>query len=242
MKLIVTTLIFGAMAGTLGTTIGCLAGKLMIYFKNRRNYVFDKNQFYSILYEFSSGLMMAVVTFHLLPEAMDTGGVFCGTLGLLAGLLTMGLLGKLLHRKTGHSAGLFLFLGILIHNIPEGMAIGTALLNHTSLAASLLLVITLHDIPEGISAFLAYRAGERKKPSVPFLLLLCGISTALAALVGYFAGNINPFWNAISLGFAAGAVLYILVLELSREANRLSRHEFCDVAYILGLLLGILLK
>ncbi len=242
----ITILCYGALAGTLGTAIGCIIGRFLLSIGKKSktlHQITDKNTFYSILFEFSSGLMMAIVTFHLLPEAMDTGGVFYAFLGLLIGLFLLFFAGKYLHRRTKQtSAGFFLFLGILIHNIPEGIAIGTALVNHFSLAVSLLTVITVHDIPEGISAFLSYGAGERGKPPVVLMVLLCGVCTALAALVGNLTGGISPGLNAVSLGFAAGAMLYILTFELSREAGRLSNRNICDVAYILGLVLGILLK
>lgn len=245
MKQLFVIFFFGALAGTSGTAIGCLIGKLIVLFGKKYPNLqknIDKSTVYSMLFEFSSGLMMAIVTFHLLPEAIGVGGVFYAFLGLISGLLFLLAVGRFLHQKrTRFPTGFFLFLGILIHNIPEGMALGTAFVNHLSLAVSLLIVITIHDIPEGISAFLSYRAGDRK-PSVFQILLCCGISTALAAVWGYLSGGISSEQNAVSLGFAAGAMLYILVFELSSEAKKLSSQRICEAMYIVGLILGILLK
>lgn len=244
--IMMNVLCYGALTGTLGTAIGCVFGAVLLWIwkkANIRKSLMNRNTAYSVLFEFSSGLMMAIVTFHLLPEAMGMGGVFYAVLGLLTGLVFLWFFGTILNRSCeGSQTGLFLFLGILIHNIPEGMAVGASLVSHFSLAMSLLTVITVHDIPEGVSAYLSSQTEGRNRIFITGMLILCGVCTAVAAWFGYFAGELSQTFHAGLLGFAAGSMLYILVFELSREANRLSGRKISDIAYIFGLVLGILLK
>ncbi|MBQ7792581.1 MAG: hypothetical protein IJ367_03720, partial [Clostridia bacterium] len=116
-------LFYGALAGTLGTAIGCFIGKLLLIASKHHKIFYcslDKSTAYSMLFEFSSGLMMAIVTFHLLPETIGIGGIFYAFSGLFLGLILLFVVGRLLHQKRNcASPGFFLFLGILIHNIPE---------------------------------------------------------------------------------------------------------------------------
>ena len=235
----------GCLAGGMGTTIGCLTGWLIFRLKGLlpKKMKMDRNIFYASVYEFSSGLMMAVVTFHLLPEAIDTGGLWNACAGLLFGMFFLHIAGRWLHNKMPeNAAGMFLLFGVMLHNIPEGIAIGTSALNHFDLAISLLTVITIHDIPEGISCYLSLQTGNKSLLSILGMVFVCMVPTGVAALFGSVAGESGPVWNAILLGFAAGSMLYILTFELSREAKHLSNRKICEGVYILGLLLGILLK
>ena len=238
-----TIFIFGLIAGGVGTAIGCLIGWLMFRLKGTvYGWVsLDRNTLYALLYEFSSGLMMGIVTFHLLPEAINMSGLWLVLTGVFLGFcfLYLGdlLLKKIMRIKT---TGLLMSLGIMLHNLPEGMAIGTTAVHHDSYVLPLVMMITLHDIPEGISAFFTWE--NKKLSNVIWLLFWCGVPTGVFSVLGNVVGGRGLGFHGTFLGVASGAMLYILLCELSREAHQLSERKITDGMYIVGLIMGILLK
>ena len=253
MNTLLIVAIYGSLAGVLGTAIGGLISAVLLFFGKKlrsRNMVgrINKNIVYSFLYEFSSGLMMAVVTFHMLPEAIYMGGTLCTLAGLFLGLLFVFLIQKFISGVKGMSGkktlstGILLLSGIALHNFPEGIAIGASFAGNISLALSLLIIITIHDIPEGVSVFVPLYASGMKIRKVLLLTALSGVPTGIGAIFGNIVGNIGSSFGAISMAFAAGAMLYICVAELSFEAKSLYNRKIITIGYILGLVLGILLK
>ena len=251
MNNLLTVTAYGTLAGVLGTAIGGIISALLLFFGRKlRKYdkidKINKNIVYSVLYEFSSGLMMAVVTFHMLPEAIYSGGMYYTIAGLFAGLIFVFFIQKCITKystaKRSMNTGLLLLFGIALHNLPEGIAIGTSFANNISLAWSLLLIITIHDIPEGVSVFVPLYLSGMKLWKIILLTALSGLPTGLGAMLGNMTGNIGAEFNTLSLAFAAGSMLYICVAELSFESKQLYNRKIISVGYILGLVLGILLQ
>ena len=71
-------------------------------------------------------------------------------------------------------------------------------------------------------------------------VILSGITTGLGALVGAIMGNISQTIIALSLGFAAGAMLYIVSGELIPESNKLYKGRIGAVGNMIGFLIGII--
>jgi ZIP family zinc transporter len=63
----------------------------------------------------------------------------------------------------------------------------------------------------------------------------------LGAVLGYSLGLLSPIWLAISLTFAAGAMLYVVFGELIPEAVLMYKSKLPAVALLLGFLAGIVL-
>ena len=70
---------------------------------------------------------------------------------------------------------------------------------------------------------------------------LSGLPTILGALLGYGAGTMNPLLLAISLSFAAGAMLYVIFGELLPESEQLWQNRLSGLSTMLGMLLGMAL-
>lgn len=151
MELLKTT-ILGLFFGTFGTTIGGLLGIFM-----KRN----SNKFLSFILSLASGLMMAVVCFDLIPNALKISNIVMVIIGILIGIITMIFCDLLVEKKFSNEAtlkgsknnllktGLIVSIGLAIHNFPEGLAIGSGFEASMKLGLSLALAICLHDIPEG---------------------------------------------------------------------------------------------
>jgi len=121
-NLLIITII-GTMVGVIGTGFG---GLLSLLWKN------PGSKFMSIILGFSGGLMLSVVTFDLLPEAFEIGGIPLSILGIIFGIIVTTLIDEMLPdfdnmakgRGKYFKMGILLALGLALHNFPEGLAIG----------------------------------------------------------------------------------------------------------------------
>lgn len=144
---------------------------------------------------------------------------------------------------TLHTAGLVLAAAVALHNMPVGMAIGAtfagAAQGHSGVLAAM--IIGLHNIPEGMSIAAPLLAGGGKRGGAIGIAALSGLPTILGAMLGYSVGTMNPLLLAVSLSFAAGAMLYVIFGELLPESEHLWQNKLSGLSTMLGLLLGLAL-
>lgn len=111
---------------------------------------------------------------------------------------------------TGMALASYIALGIGLHNLGEGLAIGAAFAaGSAGLGTFLVLGFTLHNITEGIG--IAAPLIRERPPLWSF-----GALTLLAggpAVVGLWFGSLAfaPQWSAVALAVGAGAILQVIV-------------------------------
>ncbi len=144
---------------------------------------------------------------------------------------------------TLHTAGLVMAAAVALHNVPVGMAIGATFAGaaHGEVGVLAALIIGLHNIPEGMSIAAPLLAGGGKPAGAVGVAALSGLPTILGALAGYGAGTMNPLVLAVSLSFAAGAMLYVIFGELLPESEHLWQSRLSGLSTMLGMLLGMAL-
>ena len=156
------------------------------------------------------------------------------------------------HKKANHQlflAGVVMAAAIALHNLPEGMVIGASFANDTSAVPSLFsgsglilaIIIGLHNIPEGMAVSVPLISGGMKRGRAIAVTALSGAPTILGALLGYWLGVIGPLGLCLSLSFASGAMLYVVLGELMPEAILMWRSKMPAFATMVGILLGLLL-
>ncbi|MCH5166167.1 MAG: ZIP family metal transporter [Clostridiales bacterium] len=146
-------------------------------------------------------------------------------------------------------AGLVMMTAIALHNLPEGMVIGASYAITPNLTANLFsgtgfimaIVIGLHNIPEGMAVSVPLISGGMKKPKATALTALSGLPTVLGALIGYALGGINAIMLTLSLGFASGAMLYVVFGELLPESILMWKSKLPALSLFVGVLVGFLL-
>lgn len=242
MQDILNTTILGVFFGTIGTTIGGIIGCTI---KN------NSNKFLSFILSFAAGLMMAVVCFDLIPEALSISKLSQTIFGIFIGIIIMIICDLIVDRKfkkkkysTNSNSnllktGIIVSIGLAIHNVPEGLAIGSGFDASISLGFSLALAICLHDIPEGISMAVPMKNGGMKIYKIMIYVILSGLATGGGALIGAIVGKVSKEIIAICLSFAAGAMLYIVSGELIPESNKLYRGRISALGNMIGFILGI---
>ena len=137
--------------------------------------------------------------------------------------------------------GMVIGIGLAIHNFPEGLAIGSGFSASTTLGLALAMAIAFHDIPEGIAISAPMKAGGEKKSKALIITILSGVTTGLGAFIGAILGNISEELIALSLAFAAGAMLYMVSGEIIPESKKLYKGRITSLGNILGFMLGILI-
>ena len=144
-------------------------------------------------------------------------------------------------------AGLVMAAAIALHNVPEGMVIGASfartaaesLLNRGGLTMAV--IIGLHNIPEGMAVAVPLISGGMGRTKAVLLTAVTGAPTVIGALLGFWVGMLSPLALSLSLSFASGAMLYVVLGELLPEGILMWRSKMPATAALVGILVGLLL-
>ena len=276
MGIIETLLLTTFLAGVAGTGIGGLIGAVLQK---------DSNRTVSLLLSFAGGVMLSVVCFDLVVEAIETQVGIMTVIGAIAlGVAVIFLLNWLIDRKTNpeiahidanhpqtaddldeliHSdhlhhhiqkkdsklslfiAGIVMASAIALHNVPEGMTIGASYASNDgamgNAALILAILIGLHNIPEGMAVSVPLISGGMNKWKAVLITAASGIPTILGALLGYMLGEIGPMGLCMSLGFASGAMLYVVFGEILPQSILMYHSKLPAFSTIVGILVGIMI-
>ena len=134
--------------------------------------------------------------------------------------------------------GMFVALGIAIHNFPEGFAVFAGSLSSIETGILLAVAIAIHNIPEGISVSAPIYFATKSKKKAFLYSFLSGIAEPIGALIG--ALILLPFLNdmiiSLSLAFVAGIMVYISFDELLPAAREYGNEHTSALGVILGML------
>ncbi len=140
-------------------------------------------------------------------------------------------------------AGVVMACAIALHNIPEGMTIGASFAVSTDLVWGtgmiMAVLIGLHNIPEGMAVAVPLISGGTSRVKATLLTAACGLPTVLGAWLGFWLGDIGPLGLTLSLGFASGAMLYVVFGEIMPESYLIYRSKLPAFAVMVGLALGM---
>lgn len=273
---IATLLLATTIAGVGGTGLGGLIGAMLQK---------DSNRAVSLLLSFAGGVMLSVVCFDLITEAIATNvGVFTVIASIAVGVIVIFLLNYLIDLKTNpevphidanhpqtaddldeliHSdhfevhhvnkdskfalmvAGIVMACAIALHNVPEGMTIGASYANNDGVMGSSALVLAvligLHNIPEGMAVSVPLISGGMGRLKAILLTALSGAPTVIGALIGYLIGDMGMLGLALSLGFASGAMLYVVFGEIIPQAILMYHSKLPAFSVIFGILVGMMI-
>ncbi len=233
--------------GLLGIYVGVIPVALgMLWYPFMRQ--IDRKWMNAIL-ALTVGLLVFLFVDTLL-EAFEIGaalpGVFQGTPLIIFGtLFSFGILLAVGQRRgdnTPLGIATLIALGIGLHNLGEGLAIGAAFASGAAALGSFLVIgFTLHNITEGVGIAAPLVRGETPKLSVFIgLALLAGAPAILGTWIGGFA--FSPLLAIIFLSLGAGAILQVIWEVSKLLVNDARRQGQPAVSWInfAGLMAGIL--
>jgi ZIP family zinc transporter len=212
------------------------------------------------LLSFAAGVMLAASFFGLILVGLETaeavgysaiGGVSLVVAGILLGTCFVWalnhyaphehfILGKV-HGDARHShlARIWLFvITIAIHNFPEGMAVGVGFADgNTSNGMSLAFGIGLQNVPEGLAVAVALLAAGYSRIFSFIIASITGLLEPVGGVFGVISLGFTAAIFPVILGFAGGAMLFIISDEIIPETHRKGNETIATFSLIFGFIL-----
>lgn len=211
--------------------------------------------------------MFAASVYNLLLPAFTMGDVQGGTLstsavlqtllGLMLGCSFLSLVGRYLDQErlerllpnfVGGRLGMLVFISMFFHSIPEGVAVGVGFASPahvaelSNLGVYIAIAIAIHNIPEGLAVALPLHSKGVSLHRCFWMAVVTSLPQPLAAvpaslLVWFFKPLMIP-----SFGFAAGAMMYLVIQELLPEALESEKAEKVAWSFMFGFALMVLVQ
>jgi zinc transporter ZupT len=189
----------------------------------------------------SAGIILGVLFFDLLPAISNATPHFYSA--VLAGFVLLLVLERfvLIHpheteELAGRRSGLTAYLGISLHSLLDGLALGSGVLM-PELAPAVLFAILAHKVPDtfSLTSILTFFGYSRRSTLLMLILfsLLTPLGGSLALLL--FQG-VPPQALGLALGLATGTFLFIATSDLLPHAHASHERRYRNLAV---LLLGI---
>lgn len=207
---------------------------------------------------FSGGVMVLVSFVELLAGGIEALGFAPANLAFFGGTALMFLIDALIphdymaehhHPKVDHQeedtikksrllkTGLFVALGLGIHNFPEGMASFATALSDPKVGIAIAIAIAIHNIPEGLAVSAPVYAATGSRRKAFWWSFLSGVAELLGALLAAIV--LLPFLNDAVLGALLSAVAGIMVFISIDELLPISRAYEEEHLSIVGVVAGM---
>lgn len=170
------------------------------------------------------GAMTVASIVGLLRPALQEGSIGSVTVGFAAGVGLLLAARALLRVRDVHVGELrgssvrlsvLVFGVLLVHSLPEGLAIGTAYASdRAGLSLFVVLAIGLQNIPEGTSVALPMEMAGFGRSRQFWAAVLTSAPQPIGAVAAYLVVEQVRGLLPASFGFAAGAMLALVALEL----------------------------
>jgi ZIP family zinc transporter len=192
------------------------------------------------LWGLAGGIMVAASVFGLIFEAGAYGTVWEIGVGMLVGVILVVVADRLLedahvdprNYEEADFKKLVLILGVLtVHSFPEGVAVGVAFaeldfstgipvfgLMLPLLGVFMTVAIAIHNIPEGLSISIALRNLGVSKWRMVGWSVFSSLPQPIGAVFAFLSVQLATQLLPIGFGFAAGAMIYLVITEFIPEA------------------------
>lgn len=251
--------LIGILIPLLGTTLGAAC---VFFIKKELNQLVSK-----CLLGFASGVMIAASVWSLIIPAIDMSSnmnklaFLPAAIGVLVGIIFMLILDKLIphiHLDNDKPEGMkserlrkttMLVLAVVLHNIPEGMAVGIVFAGAMNTgeaitiagAFALSIGIAIQNFPEGAIISLPLKSEGVSKGKSFLYGFASGIVEPIGALLTIiFSKALTPMMPYF-LSFAAGAMIYFVVEELIPEASKGEHSNISTIGFAIGFVVMMIL-
>lgn len=235
--------------------VGTALGAMMVLFMKKQIDIGIQR----ILTGFAAGVMVSASFWSLLIPAVEQAKQSMGrlaviptALGFCIGMIFLLLLDVLtphMHMdesvegpKSSLRKTTMLVLAVVIHNIPEGMAVGVLYagwmqgnsLVTISAALSLSIGIAIQNFPEGAIISMPLHANGMSKGKACIQGILSGAVEPIAGIITILLASIIVPFMPVLLSFAAGAMIYVVVEELIPEMSEGKHSNWVTISFMVG--------
>ena len=191
----------------------------------------------------AAGTMGVASVAGLLLPALDEGSLAAVLAGLLAGSALLGVVRRRLDGKAsfmgrsgaGARTSALVFLVLLVHSLPEGLAIGAAFASdRAGLSLFVILAIAIQNVPEGTSVAIPMATAGFSRSRQFWAAVATSAPQPVGALLAFLLVEQVEALLPLSFAFAAGAMLSLIVIELLPDAYADRRRLSPTVGILLG--------
>ena len=226
----------------------------------------DNKRFTDFSISVAFGVIISLILFELLPETFEVLNGEIGVVRTIFVIIILSLIGitllKLLdlfvphhehevHHKHQHSSdkchndhlyhiGIMSSIGVIAHNIIEGMSL--YLVSSTSLISGILLCIGigLHNIPMGLVISSTLTSSNFSKNKVLKISLIVSIATFIGGILMFMIDGVNELVEGILLGLTLGMLIYISTFELFHQIYHMKNKKITITGIVVGIVLLVI--
>ena len=227
--------------------ISTVLGIIPTYFNSKY-----KDNIINLSLSFSSGIMLSISIFSLIPESLNYLGnknflniillLLFINIGLIISTYTDKLISKRINNNSLYKLGIVSIIALILHNIPEGVTTFLTTSSDFRIGLTLSLAIALHNIPEGISIAVPiyYSTNSHKKAFI--YTFISGFSELIGGILSYIflSRFINNFILSIILGITSGVMIQISLFELLPNSLKYKNYLNTFIGFILGFIIMII--
>lgn len=224
--------------------ISTMIGSIFIFLRIKR-----VEEFTILSLSFSMTTMIFISLFDLLPSSIPLIiknynliiGLIISLLIFFLGYLSIYVISnKINTNKSLYKIGILSFISLLLHNIPEGIAVFMSAYNNIKIGFKMCFSIMCHNIPEGIQISVPlYYSGE-SRGRVVLLTLISSLAEPMGALLSYvfLKDYFNELFISFILIFVSGLMISLSVNEIYNEI----KYYNLKIYKIIGILIAIVLS
>jgi len=201
---------------------------------------------------FAASMMLGISFFQLIPESLKITSFYLVIISFFLGVVIFRIVARVLphinpelfkkEKPSVKRSVAMLVIGMALHNIPEGLAIGIGFTLQPVLGVMIALGIATQDVPENI-AIIVPLYGLTKKRAKSFIITT---ATILFELIGFIFSycilkEVSLNLLGASLALAAGFMAYISIEELIPAAQIKENLKVGIISIILGILCVLLI-
>ena len=201
---------------------------------------------------FAASMMLGISFFQLIPEGLKITSFGTVMISFFLGIIIMGIVDRLLphinpellkkEKPSIERSVTMLVIGMALHNVPEGLAIGVGFALAPELGIMIALGIAAQDVPENIATIVPlYNLTQKRMKS-----FVITTATILFEVIGFILGyyflkrtSLNLLGSSLAL--AAGFMTYISIEELIPAAQIKQNLKVGIINLILGILCVLLI-
>lgn len=218
-------------------------GTFLVFLINNK-----KEKILGALLGFSSGIIVSLLVFDIFAEVIEETSILMLIILTILGYIISKGLDKLIpehheHKKDKTSknkhilhVGIITLIGIVLHNLTEGIATYTVIQTNSKIFIPFIVGIAIHNIPLGIalSSPIYYSTSNKKKTLLYTLIAV--LSTMVGGLIGMMCNDFFTKFNLpiYILGITSGMLTYVVTNELLPSAKKYNKR------YIYSILIGII--
>jgi len=205
---------------------------------------------------FAAGVMIVASFTSLILPGIEAARSFAPVgIGILLGIILIHGMDRFIpheHLVKGYEGPLelkeklrmiwLIIFAVMIHNLPEGLAVGTTMVFDLKLGIITAIAIGIQDIPEGTVVSLPLAAIQKKRLKPIALGVLSGVAEMIMTVVGALFFKNLGWLLPYGMGLAGGAMLYVTVKEMIPEIYSREKNEMpITIGFFLGFYLMLYL-